>query len=262
MSESLSTGRQHSKDVNHLISPVLAGALLVGVLIHLVGFFIFRVESVDVPIQSKSEALVSYISKNGFNDDLVLEEQAFLLDSAPLFIPTQWNSAQRLEIHSRDTIYSRFPDYEPAINVVDRLLPAASALVEDFKVSKPSDLVASQFWRFFDGFGQGWQQVVAGKPSKALAEAFVLEDVYGNVGTANTFTVNADLEFDGSSQVLSPVHLLVRVSQANLLSFPIVSATSGSVTFDQAALRWVSKSEVYGQFPNGYLSIRVFPPSH
>jgi hypothetical protein len=237
-----------------VMSPVLLGALLAGVLLHLAGFLVFRVVSNPLPTRDDRPAFVRYISASSIAGDLVFEEQAQLFDSAPLFIPTQWNAAQSVSLMSGDRIRERFPEFEPEINLVDELHVSSLPLGEAYPVSVPADLLKSRFWSFFAEFGQAQGEAVSYPSVGHFAEVMLIG------GGAPKLALECTLEFTDTSAVPEPVTMFVRVSNRGLyLGEPVVSQSSGNVAFDRAAKAWLRLPETISQFPEGYLLVKVYP---
>ena len=234
--------------------PVLRLALLAGVVVHLAGFLLFRLESTMLPIRDQSAPFVRYLSASSIAGDLALEEQSQLFDSAPLFIPTEWNAAQIVPLAGTDRTLDRFQEFEPQINLSAALKTSSLPVQEQELVQEPVDLLRSHFWAFFDSFGQVQQQITPFPESGHIA-------VVSIVGKeAESWTLESSLNFSDTVTVPEPVQLYLRVSGSGLLiGEAVVAQSSGNPSFDLAAKDWISSPQVFGQFPVGYLSITIYP---
>ncbi len=76
--------------------PLLKVALAIGILAHVAGFAAFRVVDTAAPPELKQQAFIRFQNSTAQDRDRFFEEQAMLLDSEPLFLPTQWNYAARV----------------------------------------------------------------------------------------------------------------------------------------------------------------------
>lgn len=236
------------------MSPVLMGALLAGVMVHLAGFLIFRITSNPLPTRDDRAAFVRYVSASSMAGDLALEEQAQLFDSAPLFIPTQWNAAQSVSLMPQNRVDERFPEFEPDIRLIGELHSSSLPLGAEEVVSTPADLLKSRYWSFFAEFGQAEVNLISYPTAGHFAEVVV-------VGSGDqALTLESPLKFTDTSAVPEPVTLFLRVSNRGLyVGEPVVSQTSGNTAFDRAAQEWLRQSKTVGQLPAGYLWIKVYP---
>jgi hypothetical protein len=248
---------QHPNRANprsqQLISPVLRLALLLGVALHLAVFLFFRVISSPLPQRAARPSFAQYVSADSLASDAELEEQAALFDSAPLFIPTRWNASQASPVNLRNAARGQFPEFEPEINLLRELQPSSRLVARDLNVSAPIDLLASRFWRFFEGAPS--EALVALPASPPIAEVVVLASP-----TAAPLSLPAALTFTSAAPVARPVLYYLRVFAGGVVwAAPTLGRSSGNQAFDAAAAEWLGRSEVQAQLPQGYLSITVFP---
>ncbi|MGC6424441.1 MAG: energy transducer TonB [Lentimonas sp.] len=237
-----------------LISPMLRVALLIGVLVHLAGFLIFRIESNKLPTSDTSVSFVQFISADSIASDRALEEQAQLFDSAPLFIPTEWNAAQSGSFVPRERALERFPRYEPEINLSAALYATDLPAGDQKTVTKPMDLLQSRFWVFFDGLAQSPQDIELFPTAGHHAEIFVLGQ------DRSAFSLESPLVFTDTSAVPEPVQLYFRVSATGRsIGDAVIAQSSGNAAFDSAVQAWLRRPETIGQLPVGYLSVTVYP---
>jgi hypothetical protein len=238
------------------MSPVLLLALLVGVIVHLTGFLIFRVNTSQLPSRESQPALVQYVSAVSLAQDLALRELADLMDSAPLFIPTHWNAAQASIAVPIDPFSPIFPLFEPQIDLLGALKPEALDLALEQAVDSPADLLGMPFWQLFEGFATLAANPVALSEPKAFAEVLPISSagidapLYIRINPRELNTVGA----------LGPAHYYLRMGgDGRLLGKPILYESSGSKTFDAAVAQWLQLDTSLGQLPAGYLSLRLYP---
>ena len=250
---------QQSKSATHrsqkMISPLLRVSLLLGVALHLAGFLIFRVISSPLPDREVARPYVEYVSAGSLANDQELEEQAVLFDSAPLFIPTRWNASQVIFVDPGDGLRGQFPEFEPKIDLLSELEPSGLLVAQNVKVDEPLDLLASRFWRFFASFAEVATPVVAFSDAPPVAEVSIVGQP-----SAQVLLIPVELDYTSSSAVARPVLYYVRLSSSALvINTPTLGQSSGNADFDRAAGEWLRRPEVLGQFPKGYLSVKVFP---
>jgi hypothetical protein len=220
--------------------------------VHLAGFLIFRVISNPLPSREKSAPFVQFVSPEILISGAELEEQAVLFDSAPLFIPSEWNAAHNLLTPRRDRAMRRFPLYQPEMNIAAELVPEGTSLGTSYPVDVAADLLASQFWNLFRGFERSDLVPVDLGGSGVFAEVRSLD---GRV----IRNQSADIEF-ASNQSLQPAKYFLRIEGGGRLSGrPTVSASSGDAEFDTAAYDWLIESGMASSLEPGYFEIIIYP---
>lgn len=235
-----------------MLSPFLRISLLLGVCVHLAGFLVFRVISNPLPTREESRPFVRYVSSDTLLSGVELEEQAALFDSAPLFIPGQWNAAHNLHPPSRDRVLLRFPAYEPKIDFSSALVPSSLPVGQTYAVKEPVDLLKLRYWDLFRGFGQ----LAANLPQ--LEEVGVFAEVRSLAGEVLR-TVPVDVELV-SLQAIQPAVYFLRVESAGrAVGRATLSASSGDVAFDAAVYTWLAESGFAAGLPDGMFEIRVYP---
>lgn len=235
-----------------MLSPFLRIALLLGVCLHLMGFLVFRVISNPLPTRVESRPFVQYVSPDTLLSGAELEEQAALFDSAPLFVPGQWNAAHNLQPPSRDRALMRFPAYEPKIDFSAELVPSSLPVGQTYAVQEPADLLALRYWDLFQGFGQTAATQLALEATGVFAEVRSLE---GKVLS----TVPVDVELL-SMQAIQPATYFLRVEAGGrAVGRPTLSTSSGDAAFDAAAYTWLAESGFAAGLPVGMFEIRIYP---
>ncbi len=235
-----------------MLSPFLRIALLLGVCVHLVGFLVFRVISNPLPTREESQPFVQFVSPNTLLSGAELEEQAALFDSAPLFVPGQWNAAHNLQPPSRDRALLRFPAYEPSEVASAALLPANLPLGQNTEVSAPVDLLALRYWDLFRGFAGKVSVPAELETTGVFAE---LRSLSGQV--LRILPVEIELL---SMQATQPATYYLRVEAGGRgVGRPTLSVSSGDTAFDAAAYTWLAESGVSAGMPAGLFQISVYP---
>ncbi|MEM8867504.1 MAG: hypothetical protein AAGC73_04480 [Verrucomicrobiota bacterium] len=239
-------------------SPVFWVALSLGVAVHLAGFLIFRVVSNPLPTRSNQQPFVQFVSNERLSEDSQFEERAVLFDSAPLFLPTQWNAARSLNFQGSGYVPPGFAQFEPEIRLLDNLdVVGASGLVGP-EIDTPMDLLVSNYWRFFRLFGERQEP----KFSFPDPEFFIeIEPVVGGgvAGTERSEALAVDFDYPLAVNGEQPVSLMVRLLGGGYLGgVPVVERSSGDEAFDLEATRWLEVSAVLGSLSEGYYRIKLF----
>ena len=132
---------------NRILSPFSYVLILLGVGAHLVGFFVFRVVSNPLPTREAIPPFVQFVSPSTLVSGAVLEEQAALFDSAPLFVPGKWNASHNLRPISRERTLLSFSAYgEPQSDFSTALITEGLPVGLESAVTEPADLLALRYW--------------------------------------------------------------------------------------------------------------------
>lgn len=246
------------RDSRHL-SPLLKMALLLGVLVHLSGFFIFGVISNPLPLPEEEPAFISLVPTGIEGDEAELIEQASLFDSAPLFIPGEWNSASRVLPSKIFQDWQASPDFEPGLELMElmeEVRPERLSLAQVAGVDRPSDLLNLRFWDLFSYFGQGKVQVEKQEAWHSLAEVSILS---GNKADSSDSMIRLRTELSPEQFGPGPVVFLVNMHAPGLpIAAPLLSQSSGSDALDAKALEWLTRPETLAKLPAGFLKVRIF----
>lgn len=235
-----------------MLSPLFRIALLLGVCVHLAGFFVFRVISNPLPTREESSPFVQYVSPERLLSGAALEEQAALFDSAPLFVPGRWNAAHNLEPPSRERALLRFSAYEPEISFSEALLPDRLPFGQNYGVESPVDLLAWRYWDLFRGFAAEATAPVELEATGVFAE---LRGLNGEV--LRSLPAAIDLL---SMQASQPAIYYLRVEAGGRApGRPTLSVSSGDPAFDAAAYTWLAESGFSAGLPAGLFEVSVFP---
>jgi len=243
-----------SKGGRKVFSRVLLVCLLLGVALHLAGFIIFRVVYRDLPSREDRRPFVRFETLGPAEEGTGLAEQAALLDSAPLFIPTRWNAAQSARGPSMETRVKVFDPFAPAINLLADLGPGQFMVSGTTGVNGPEDLLASRFWRFFSDFAE--------RPP--LTEPFASTGIVAEVvpfdsEAAAPLRLPVDLGRELVVPVARPVEYHFRPDYGAPGSEPFLARSSGNDEFDAATREWLTRPDVVARLPQGYSSITVYP---
>lgn len=235
-----------------MLSPVLRISLLLGVCVHLVGFLIFRVISSPLPSREERASFVQFVSPESLLSGAELDEQAALFDSAPLFIPGEWNAAHNLAVPRRDQGMQRFPLYQPEMDVASELIADGNSLGSTYAVEEASDLLDLRFWDLFRGIERVDSEAVDLKGAGVFAEVRALD---GSMLTEQ----GVEIEF-ATNQALLPATYFFRVEGGGRLSGrPTLSASSGDAEFDALVYDWFIQSGLASGLEPGYFEIVIYP---
>lgn len=239
------------------VAPMLRIALLLGVLVHVAGFFFFRVISNPLPSRSDYPAFIALLSADQSGGDAELTEQASLFDSAPLFIPGEWSSAAQVFPVRMAQDSQVFPDYQPNLELLNELKPVKLSALTIADVREPADLLDLRFWDLFEAFGESSTPVVELGRGGAVA---VVRIMAGGDGASADADLRYEVELESDSFGLRPVVFYLSMSAPGLpMGNPVLRQSSGSESLDADAMAWLLRPATLASLPAGYLEIRIFP---
>lgn len=235
-----------------VLSPVLRISLILGICVHLLGFLFFRVVSEPLPERSDDAAFVQFVSPTRLGLSESLEERAELMDTAPLFIPGEWNAAHNLRVPVRNQTLQHFPFYQPEIDVLAQLRPEGLPIGERFDVAAPPDLLALRYWDLFKGFGERLPEITEFELAGPFAEV-------SNVRGQTLRTIPAPFEWASAEQP-APVTFTLRMEAGGrAVSIPVLEDSSGNEDFDVAAFDWLNNARNEIDLPAGLFRIQIYP---
>ena len=238
---------------NRILSPFSYFLILLGVCAHLVGFFVFRVVSNPLPTRDVMPPFVQFISPSTLISGAVLEEQAALLDSAPLFVPGKWNASHNLRPLSRERTLLSFSAYgEPESDFSTALITEGLPVGLESVVTEPADLLALRYWDLFRGVGQTASFVEELEDTGVFVEVRTID---GRV----VQTVSAELAVLSMQAIQPTTYFLAVEAGGRALGRPTLSVSSGDTAFDTAAYTWLVDSGFTAGLPSGFFEIRVYP---
>lgn len=241
------------------ISPIFRWALLLGLLVHLLGFLIFSIRSSSLPSVEVEAPFLVFVSDQLVEEDAIFEEQVKMFDSSPLFLPTKWNASYselELNIESGRELEDLFPEFRPEIDVLGGLGGQIGLIAGAAEITEPVDLLDARFIRFFEYREMADADVNAFEEVTPFAVVSRLDD--------DSFEpLRLDFEVDRSvagNALLGPLQLICRVAESGLLiGDPMLVVGSGDAEWDRAVQEILRGLEFVNQLPVGYLSIDVYP---
>lgn len=248
----------HTGGARHL-SPLLRAALVLGLLVHGLGFLIFRIASDPLPAREESPAFITLVSTQRQEDAAELVEQASLFDSAPLFIPGEWSSAAQVFSARTERDWRSFPDFEPELELKDEIRPSRFSLAQASDLEQPSDLLHWRFWDLFSAFGEKESRVQAFEQAESIASITILS---GNSVYPPEYNIRMAVDLPEAEALFAaqPLVIILNMSAPGLpMGTPLLKQSSGSEAIDARVLEWLGWPATLAQLPAGFLELRVYP---
>jgi len=242
------------------LSPLLRVAFFLGILVHFLGFLIFRIASDPLPTRQEEAAFIALVTAASGPGDSGLMEQASLFDSAPLFVPGEWSAAAQVFLDRDVADWRDFPDIEPDIKLMDALRPPGLSLAGVAPVQQPADLLDLRFWNLLRTFGQKELDVLAFEYAGSLVQVTVIGGHQQYPQLLLDHDIRMELDVPPGEAATGPLVLYVNMSAPGFpIGAPVIGQSSGSAVWDRQVLAWLRRPATLAQLPAGYLQLRVFP---
>lgn len=234
-------------------TPIAILALLLGLLVHFVGFFLFRVEIPSLGAAASQEAYVSFVQLDEGTPNQSLKDRALLLDSIPLFLPnevdynwTQLHPSQYLE----DRHIELLEPYRYNVEIyLDEWVQHPFESIPDTTIE---DVLRKEYGPMFATFGE------KALPAVDMGDAFArFEWVLIDTGELQ-LEVEVDERPNDWGENLNlwrPSIISVIVEPDGQVGFPAVIQPSGEAVVDQFALVEISKQLARYRFRPGYYQV-------
>ena len=246
-----------SGGLSRLLSPALRWTLLLGVLVHLIGFLLFRVVTSPLPVTEEKRPFIVFLPDQAMSEGALLEARASLFDSAPLFVPTRWSTSARVYPDFDSQGHFAFEDYLPSISLVDELRPRKSFGLEEYEVERPEDLLALRFLSPWQSFGQDQEEPARLNDWSPVAHVRVIGG-----GELTNPAESKILRASSLSELASsegPVKFYLNISASGrLFSRPVLVESSGLEEVDASVMDWILDPETIARLPTGYLEVSVY----
>ena len=237
-------------------------APLVGVFFVLIcANFLFDVTVEQGAAQQQDVFQWTYLSEDSVQQTQALEEQLLLLDSMPIFIPTQWNASQGLFANGPIRLDRSYGAYEPEISRDHFTIKSRSYSEDNHSIIRhPGQLFSLRNGQLLERFGD------LKTPVKAFAQAPKPGSELGLLVSAGEAVISLELTLPDTAdrqhdQRLDPVALIVRYQPSHARPMHLsIYRSSGDIGFDVYAEEWI-RLNFRKKFASqaGCYSIRVYP---
>lgn len=230
-------------------------ALIAALAVHVAGLLLFRVDSHSAKPVEADYSFASLPSFEGTEAEIsLLREQASLGDSAPLFLPTRWNSASAPVVHALEQrppeLFELFPAHF-SYGEGDFGLRAIEA--EEPRLNP--DLLDALGGAPRLPFGRGMVEAPSLAPRFAVLE--VVRPDGGEVVLVEVLPVEEAPA--AARQLWAPAEFLVHVEKVGVVGEPVLLQGSGVEEIDQAlreGLRATLRKQMLGR---GYFRVLAGP---
>jgi len=245
-------------------SPLARLALLLGLAAHLAGFLALSVRTSPPATPATPTPFIAYAPGQSFTPDALLGEQAVLLDTEPLFLPTRWNTLRDPLPASRvAATLDPFPPAEPRLTLGTggggavfpgeaRAFPGQSTAGDP--PPEPRTLLRRHHWSPLLTFGV---RPDTGKAAPVLeGPSLRVETLRGGGESVLTRTFTGP---EGDGGLWEPAVFLLSVGPAGAHGRPLLEKSSGDEELDARLRGHISRAFEGGALKSGYYRITVSP---
>ena len=231
-------------------------SILGGVLIHMAVFMVIRIES---PIQGRElppQAEVVYVGNLGGQAGPSILQQAALLDSAPLFMPTRWNLASEMdEVASLKEATEIFDPF-PARVLLPEARPsfpregAPDASPGTDPLPEGPAFVLSRFGR-----SPAMPPVAVSRGPSVLIQGLTRSDAADAVSRV----LPAAIQATAPPVLWSPVYFYIQMAEGIPSGAALLAQSSGFAEWDETLKDFFNSLDFYRNLGDGYYRLAVFP---
>lgn len=223
------------------------------VVLQAIFFFILPFHVAQKKIALPPKAFIHYLDIDSDKLDPSFEEFAVFFDSEALFLPTQWNYANNVDL----------PKFEDRLPLFDSFPPLTSLDIWTFEkstlspsiVPHPTNLLENKYWNILSTFGQNIQEI---SPSTERA-AFVRVVDLQSGQNVTSFSIPKLENLDQVSTFWESAVFLVLIEPRGMIGLPLMKQSSGIKLIDNALKTYLSSTDLFSKLKSGYYSI-VFNP--
>ncbi len=237
-------------------TPLALCAIVAGVALHAFFFFFIRIEFPEESAVPQPRAFVQFFGDGENARDRLFREQALLFDSAPLFLPSQWNAAGALQNpvdYPEQRLFGDFPESLRLLGeAVDSFVPASDA---DRKI-EPEDTLTEPRWAVFSSFGRRDLSDGAG-PLVAGATLVVHSLETGRAVHREPLPDSVLALFDHA--LWRPAVFQILVEGGRITGEPLLAQSTGIEEYDTAIRTYLYRPFFAAELRRGYYRVTVAP---
>ena len=231
---------------------LILGTAIAGLAFHLLFFMAISIPLGPGPKELEARPVLSWPDERSAPDPLV-EERSRLFDSAPLFVPTEWNVASSLGGISRLSDETElFLPFEPRLAPSPELWQGAWPAVDASKFSTEQGS-----WNAFSALGR--EPEAAPRFARRVARLSVMPFSEGEFGPP---VIEEDVLETGRAApggVWSPLEFVLFSDPIGGGGPPLRLSGSGFPEWDEEVFSWIRRLAIGGRLPRGYYRVVVGP---
>jgi len=231
-------------------------AVLGGLAVHLSLLLVLRIELPEPPAPFPRQMEIHFIGDLHSGSDPLLQQQALLFDSAPLFMPTRWSAAGDLSgvasLQDATRVFSPFP---PELRLPHARLPQ----VADSGTAGPEHALRLPAEPAFilAGVRHPPGSIPGADHSGPQLRALRLDRT--GAGAPADLALPAALRSLAPGALWTPARFYLQLSGGFVAGEPVLSQSSGFSEWDQVLQDFIRSLDFHRLFSDGYFQVSVFP---
>ena len=231
-------------------------SILGGLLVHLMVLLVIHIEGPVVRLPQEPPQEVKFIGSLSRDAMPSVIEQAALNDSAPLFMPTEWNLVSDMSnVASLQSATEIFEPFSPLLSLVDArpIAPMNAGRTDQSRdVWLPS---GSAF--FLSRYGRKAVEI----PSiTSEGVSFSVNQVDSSSrNSLNEQKFPLEVAASAPESLWNPVRLFLHLKGGVPIGLPLIAQGSGFVDWDASLQAYFTELAFYHQLNDGYYQIWVYP---
>ena len=231
------------------------GLGVVGVALHLAGFFILSLQpaSDTTPTQREADLVLADEQRGGFA--ALIREQARWEDSEPLLLPTRWNATAEPYRFRTPPVSSALLAPFPAELALPEVVPTRSEPTLAETLATPASLLGQ-----YPGWLRGAFQPPPWEPRPPTARSARVEVSHAETGrTVTAFDLAPDALPVSEGELWQPATFLWRLAPLGVVGQPLLRDSSGNTELDQHFRANLTTLPALQALPPGAYTIEVGP---
>ncbi len=241
--------------------PMLRNATGVALLVFSAFYFIRFGEPLEFQFTEPS-GKVQFIQVTQLSDLYNTSATLELFDTAPIFIPTQWNYGSSVFPEKRVLSDAEFVSFEPLIEIGESI--ELSRIEFNPETLGNGILYENTFFdpRLLALFTPGWEKARKEFSSDQILRVEIIKSYDEVSSEKEIFELSYDLQEEVQEEVvlsnLNPMVVFFR-NKNSLVSQPRIYQSSLSEIFDEQILEWLNQPRHIALLPEGFLKLTFYP---
>jgi hypothetical protein len=231
-------------------------SILGGLLVHLMVLLVIRIEGPQSPQPHPDLHRVQYLGSLGENTAPAIFDQAALYDSAPLFMPTEWNLVSEMSnVASLQSATEIFEPFTPQLSIVDAkpTSPTQGRVRIDGQSSRLPQGSAFMLSRFGRKEQKSLTSISRGVSFSVAQVGLSSDNAYEDHNLPTSIHASAP------ESLWNPVQLFLHLQGGVPIGLPLVAQSSGFADWDSSLQGYFTQLAFFRQLKDGYYQIWVYP---
>ncbi len=237
-------------------TPLALAAILGGTAVHVLAIVLVRLPEAAIPSPAGAAPFVRWAEDA--DEDTRIREQALLFDSAPLFVPTVWNSASAVDgVASLEEQAELYGPFRPRLRI-DAVDAPIGEFAARFRPQALDPLRDVRMLRGTEGFGKDSAAVgsaPAPRPVRILAEPLAPD---GAASEQRLELPESVAEAVPGGLWETPVFFL-HIGLSGMVGAPVLSRSSGVEDLDTALRHHLAGADFARRLEPGYFRVTLVP---